>query len=170
LLRTKYTFLRDTPVDLAALVGVSFPTGNPDDFAGTGTYQVQPTLIASRVFADRFEPPLNLGVNINANDVDRSSFRWAVGGSAQIYGPLSGILVFLGDNEFSAQSEPIEAPFFFQIERNDLYDASIGFRYLCLDIGVISANFIVPLNDQGLRTDFIPTVEVEYAFCRCVFQ
>jgi Putative MetA-pathway of phenol degradation len=164
LLRTKYIFLRDKPVDLAALLGVSFPTGNPDDFAGTGTYQVQPTLIASRVFADRFEPLLDLGVNINANDVDRSSFRWAVGGSAQIYGPLTGILVFLGDNEFSAQSEPIEAPFFFQIERNDLYDVSIGFRYLFLDSGVISANFIVPLNDQGLRTDFIPTVEAEYAF------
>jgi hypothetical protein len=164
LLRTKYTFLRDQPVDLAALLGVSFPTGNPDNFAGTGTYQVQPTLILSRVFAERFEPLLNLGVNIDANDVNRSSFRWAVGSSAQIYGPLSGILVFLGDNEFSAQSDPIEAPFFFQIERNDLYDASVGFRYLFLETGVISANFIVPLNDQGLRADFIPTVEVEYAF------
>jgi hypothetical protein len=164
LLRTKYIFLRDKPVNLAALLGVSFPTGNQDNFAGTGTYQVQPTLIASRVFADRFEPLLNLGVNIDANDVSRSSFRWAVGSSAQIYGPLNAVLVFLGNNEFSAQSDPIEAPFFFQIERNDLYDASIGFRYLFWETGVISANFIVPLNDQGLRADFIPTVEVEYAF------
>jgi hypothetical protein len=164
LLRSKYIFLRQKPVDFAALLGVSFPTGNADNFAGTGTYQVQPTLILSRVFEERFEPLLNLGVNINANNVDRSSFRWAVGGSAQIYGPLSGALVFLGVNEFSALSEPIEAPFFFQIERNDLYDASIGFRYLFLESGVVSANFLVPLNDQGVRADFIPTVEVEYTF------
>jgi hypothetical protein len=57
-----------------------------------------------------------------------------------------------------------EAPFFFQIERNNLYDASIGFRYLFLESGVVSANFLVPLNDQGVRADFIPTVEVEYTF------
>ena len=165
LLRTKYTLLRDDPVGAAAFLAVSFPTGNPDNFAGTGTYQLQPTLVLSRVFADRFEPLLNLGVNINASDVSRSSFRWAAGCSAQVAGPLTAVLVFLGANEFSAQSEPIEAPFFFQIERNDLYDASIGFRYLFWETGVISANFIVPLNDsQGLRTEFIPTVEAEYAF------
>jgi len=164
LLRTKYIFLRNKPVDLAAFLGVSFPTGNADNFAGTGTYQLQPTLILSRVFADRFEPLLNLGVNINANDVSRSSFRWAVGGSAQVVGPFTAVLVFLGVNEFSAQSDPIEAPFFFQIERNDLYDASIGFRYLFWETGIISTNFIVPLNNQGVRTEFIPTVEAEYAF------
>ncbi len=163
LLRGKYVLVRE-PVDLAAGLGVSFPTGNDDNFAGTGTYRVQPTLILSRVFADRFEPLLNIGVDINANDVGRSAFRWAVGGSAQIYGPLTGVLVFLGVNEFSAQSDPIEPPFFFQIERNDIYDVSVGFRCLFLESGVISANFIVPLNDDGLRTDFIPTVEVEYVF------
>jgi len=164
LLRTKYIFLRDKPIDVAALLGVSFPTGNQDNFAGTGTYQVQPTLILSHVFEDEFEPLLNVGFNINANDVSRSSFRWAVGASGHIIGGLTGVMVFLGNHEFSAQSDPIEAPFFFQIEQNDLYDMSIGFRYLFLETGVISANFIVPLNEQGLRADFIPTVEVEYAF------
>jgi len=164
LLRGKWMLLREQPIDLAVGLGVSFPTGNQDDFAGTGTYQLRPALILSRALADRFEPLLNLGVNINANDVDRSAFTWAVGGSARLFGPLTGILVFLGRNEFSAQSDPIEAPFFFQIQRNDIYDASIGFRYLFLESGVISANFIVPLNNEGLRTDFIPTVEVEYSF------
>jgi len=164
LLRTKYIVLRDKPVDVAGLLGVSFPTGNSENFAGTGTYRLLPTLILSRVIAQRYEPLLNLGVIINANDVSRSAFVWAVGGSAQIVGPLTGVLVFLGRNEFSAQSEPIEAPFFFQIERNDLYDASVGFRYLVWNTAVISANFIVPLNEQGVRADFIPTVEVEYAF------
>ena len=53
---------------------------------------------------------------------------------------------------------------FSNVQRNDIYDASIGFRYLFLESGVVSANFLVPLNDEGLRTDFIPTVEVEYAF------
>ena len=51
-----------------------------------------------------------------------------------------------------------------RISESNVVTAEIRFRYLFWETGVISANFIVPLNDQGLRTDFIPTVEVEYAF------
>jgi hypothetical protein len=164
LLRFKYILLRDKPVDLAAGLGVSFPSGNPDNFQGTGTYQVQPALIVSKVIADRFEPLLDLAVNLNANDVSRSSFRWAVGSTATLYGPLTAAAVFLGNNEFNAQTDPIEAPFFFQINRNDYYNFSFGLRCLFAETGVVSANVIVPLNRDGLRADYIPTLGVEYAF------
>jgi hypothetical protein len=93
LLRTKAVALRD-PVDLALGLGVSFPTGNEDDFQGTGTYRVQPSLFVSRTFAERIQPLLNLGVDINANDVDASAFRWAVGATGQIISPLSASIVF----------------------------------------------------------------------------
>jgi hypothetical protein len=164
LLRFKYILLRDKPVDLAAGLGVSFPSGNPDNFQGTGTYQVQPALIVSKVIAERFEPLLNLAVNLNANNVSRSSFRWAVGSTATLYGPLTAAAVFLGNNEFNAQTDPIEAPFFFQINRNDYYNFSFGLRCLFAETGVVSANVIVPLNRDGLRADYIPTLGVEYAF------
>ena len=164
LLRFKYILLRDKPIDLAAGLGVSFPSGNPDNFQGTGTYQLLPQLIASKVIAERFEPLLNLGVNINADDVSRSSFRWAVGSTAVLYGPLTAAAVFLGTNEFNAQTDPIEAPFFFQINRNDYYNFSFGLRCLFAETGVVSANVIVPLNRDGLRADYIPTIEAEYAF------
>ena len=164
LLRLKYIALRDKPIDLAAGLGVSFPSGNPDNFQGTGTYQVQPAVIVSKVIADRFEPLLNLAVNINASDVSRSSFRWAVGSTGQLYGPLTAAAVFLGTNEFNAQTDPIEAPFFFQINRNDYYNFSFGLRCLFAETGVVSANVIVPLNRDGLRADYIPTIEAEYAF------
>ena len=164
LLRFKYIVLRDKPVDLAAGLGVSFPSGDPDNFQGTGNYQLQPELVVSKVIAERFEPLLNLGVNINANNVDRSSFRWAVGGTGIVYGPITAAAVFLGRNEFNAQTDPISAPFFFQINRNDYYDFSFGLRCLFAESGVVSANVIVPLNRDGLRADYIPTLGVEYAF------
>jgi len=163
LLRLKYVLQRDTPVDLAAGLGVSFPSGNPDNFQGTGNYQVQPELIVSKIIADRFEPLLNLGVNINADNVDLSSFRWAVGSTAKVYGPLTAAAVFLGTNEFNPQTT-ISAPFFFQINRNDYYNFSFGMRCLFAETGVVSANVIVPLNRDGLRTDYIPTIGIEYAF------
>lgn len=163
LLRAKYLLLRERPVDLAALLGLSLPTGNPDDFQGTGTTRVQPELVLSHVFGDRFEPLLNVGMDINADDVGRSIVRWAVGTTAQL-GPLTGALVFLGRHELSPQSNRIEPAFFFQIERNDLYDASVGLRWRFAETGFVSANALVPLNQQGLRADVIPTIEVEYAF------
>jgi Putative MetA-pathway of phenol degradation len=164
LLRAKYVLLREAPVDLAAGLGISFPSGSVEDFHGSGNYRVQPSLILSRVLFERFEPLLNVGVDINADSIDRSIVRWAVGTTAQLVGQLNAALVFLGRHELSEQTTPLATPFFLQIERNDIYDASIGLRYLFLDSGVISVNAIVPLNDAGLRAEVIPTVQVEYAF------
>jgi hypothetical protein len=164
LIRLKYVFSRGEPLDLGAGLGLSLPSGDEENLHGTGDTHLTPTLIASRVFAERIEPLLNLGFDINANDVDASSFRWAVGATAQIFGPLTGALVFLGRNEFGEQTEPIDAPFFFQIERNDIYDVAIGLRYLFLESFILSANVLVPLNDDGLRADAVPTAQLEYLF------
>ena len=86
------------------------------------------------------------------------------GGTAQVTGPLTAALVFLGRHELEAQTEQIPGPFFFQIERNDIYDASVGFRYRFAESGLVAANAVLPLNDDGLRAEAIPTLEVEYAF------
>jgi hypothetical protein len=165
LLRAKYMLARSEWVDVAAQLGLSLPTGSQSDLQGTGTTRVQPTLVLSHVYAGWFEPLVNLGVDFNANDVSRSVVRWAVGGTAQVVGPLSVSVVFLGRHELDAQADPIATPFFFQIDRNDLYDASAGARWGFAETGFLGVNAIVPLNrDQGLRPDVIPTIEVEYSF------
>ena len=164
LLRAKYVLWRKWPADVAAGLGLSLPSGNQDDFQGTGTTRVQPALIVSRVIAQRFEPFFNLGVDLNADDVDRSVVRWAVGATGRIVEPLTAGLVFLGRHELAAPADPIPAPFFSQIERSDMFDASAGLRYRFAESGFIAANAVVALNDQGVRADVIPTLEIEYAF------
>ena len=164
LLRTKYMLWRSALVDVAAGLALSLPTGDDEDLQGTGATRVQPALIVSRVFADHVEPLLNLGVDFDTEDVDRSVVRWAVGATWQALEPFSVSLVFLGRQELGRQTEPIAVPFFFQIERNDIYDASVGFRWRFAPSGSVALNAIVPLNDQGLRPEAIPTLEVEYAF------
>lgn len=163
LLRAKYVLLRNGRVDVTTQLGLSLPTGSRGDLQGTGTTRLQPTLIFSRVIADRFEPFLNAGVDYDANDASRSVVRWAVGGTAQIVDALSASLVFLGRHEFAGQADRIPTPFFFQIERNDQYDTSIGCRWRFADSGFVGLNAIVPLNDAGLRPDVIPTLEIEYS-------
>ena len=164
LLRAKYVLLRGDWVDVAAQLGLSLPTGSRSDLQGTGTTRLQPTLILSHVFADRFEPFLNAGVDYNCNEVSRSIVRWGVGGTGQIMDRLSATVAFFGRHELAAQAEPIKIPFFFQIERNDQYDASVGFRWRFADSGFVGLNAIVPLNEDGLRPDVVPTLEVEYSF------
>lgn len=164
LLRTKYVLHHFEWVDVATSLGLSFPTGDETNLQGTGTMRVQPQFILSHVFDERIEPLVNLAVDIDTEDVERSVFAWAAGSTARIYGPLNAAVVFLGRTQFSPPSDEIPQPFFFQIDRSDLFDVSVGVRVLFAETGVITANALIPLNDAGVRADVIPTVEVEYAF------
>lgn len=164
LLRAKYVLHRGGPVDLAAGLGLSLPSGHADDFQGTGTTRVQPGLIASRVLADRLELLANAGIDLDADAVERSVVRWAIGGTVRMIEQVAVPIVILGRHELSAPAAPIRVPFFFQIERSDSFDASTGVRWRFARRAVLSANAIVPLNRDGLRADVIPTVQMEYAF------
>jgi hypothetical protein len=164
LLRTKYVVQRLDTVAVALGLGLHLPTGSTEDLQGAGDTRVEPLFIVSGVLGDRVEPLLNLGVDINADSVDRSVARWAAGASAEIVGPLTGAVVFLGRHELTEQTTPIEVPFFFQVRRNDVFDVSIGARYLVADLAVVGAAVQLPLNDDGLRAAAIPTLQLEYTF------
>ena len=164
LLRAKYVVWRGEPVDVAAGLGLSLPTGRSDDFQGVGTTRVAPGLIASRVFGTWLELLANAGIDLDAEDVGRSVVGWAIGGTVVPVEQVAVPIVFLGRHELGAPAAPIANPFFFQIERSDIFDASVGIRWQFASTAVVSANALVPMNRQGLQAAVIPTVEVEYTF------
>jgi len=165
LLRAKYIVHRGAPVDVALGLGLSLPTGSADDFQGTGTTRVFPGVIASRVLGDRVELFANAGMELDANDVGRSAVRWVLGGTISLLAErLAMPIVFLGRHEIGAPAEPIRVPFFFQIERSDAVDASVGLRWRFLETALLSANALVPMNRSGLRANVVPTVNVEWRF------
>ena len=55
-------------------------------------------------------------------------------------------------------------PLFVDIHRNDILDLAIGGRFAIGDRAMILADFLIPLNDDGLRADFVPTIAVETNF------
>jgi hypothetical protein len=55
-------------------------------------------------------------------------------------------------------------PLFVDIKRNDILDLAVGGRFAIGDRAMIIANFLVPLNQDGLRADFIPTIGAEVNF------
>lgn len=79
LLRAKYLIHDGAPVDVAAGLDLALPSGNEDDFQGGGATRVQPALILSRLFTERYEAFLNLGFECNADDVSRSVAAWSGG-------------------------------------------------------------------------------------------
>lgn len=99
-LRSKYQFWQNGFGGAAGGLNLQLPTGEDRDFHGTGQTHVLTFLYLSQVLGERVEPHLNLGIDFNANDVDRSSFLYAVGGTVRIGTRLGVVIDFLGRSEF----------------------------------------------------------------------
>jgi len=154
ILRSKYQFLRDKPVDLAALVLLKLPTGDLHNFLGSGDTTLRPVVAASRVFRDVLHPGLicthhlNLGYEFDFDDSSRNSFEYAVGTE-------------LGGSRFT-----FDVDFLGSLRDDGQYraGAAVGAKWNVWKRLILSANVLLPLNDQGLRSDLITTVGAEYSF------
>lgn len=194
ILRAKYNFWRDEGGVAAYGLSLLLPSGNEDDLQGTGETHVTPSLIVSQVMYDRLEPHLNLGIDFNANDVDRSSFAYVAGATLQMWQPLALMIDVIGRTEFNGLSvnqsqlnsgglllsKPVsqctqDAPCSGQetnvavfpknlAQRNDIVNFAFGLRYALGEAGSIYFGGVVPLNNDGFRSDFIPSGGIEYTF------
>ncbi|HEV8714437.1 MAG TPA: transporter [Candidatus Binatia bacterium] len=101
-LRTKYHLWRTTKPGGAALgLTLQLPSGQARDFHGTDETHLSTFVYLSQVFGERFEPHLNLGVDLNADDVDRSSFLYTVGAAFLVGTKLGLVVDFIGRSEFA---------------------------------------------------------------------
>jgi hypothetical protein len=103
-LRSKYQFWQRSLVGGALGLTLQLPSGKEEDFHGTGEIHLISSLYLSQVLWERFEPRLNVGVDFNADDVDRSSFLYTVGGTVLLGTKLGLIVDFIGRNEFGRYS------------------------------------------------------------------
>jgi hypothetical protein len=199
-LRNKYQ-VWDTNGGGATLgLNLQFPSGDADNFHGTGDTHVSPFIYFSQVIADRVEPRINMGVDLDADDVDRSSYLYAVGATLLVVKGLGVSIDFLGRYQFSSPSIDIPPdnfyngrvlnrptktctapqpcflanpqqrsvsflPFFpLQLKQSYPVDFSFGLRYGLGTRGSVFFGGIVPINHDGLRSDFIPSGGIEYTF------
>ncbi len=184
--RAKY-LVAHVPVHLAGLLDLAVPTGSPGNFQGTGHTRITSSLIASHVFPTRIqvEPHFQAGVEFDVDDVAKSQAKYAAGVSAQLFRPLALTIDFLGRSEFNSRVQiPSSArlpevhdgafvetappfhgrPLFVDIKRNDILELSLGVKIEVWGSTILFANAIVPLNNDGLRADVVPTVGVEGSF------
>jgi len=99
-LRSKYNFWRTEAGGAALGLNLQLPSGEVEDFHGTDETHLSTFLYLSQVLWDRFEPHLNVGVDFNTDDVDRSSFLYAVGATLLVGTKLGLVVDFIGRSEF----------------------------------------------------------------------
>ena len=185
-LRGKYRLLHGAWGDLAAGLVLRAPAGNQDNFQGTGAWEPAPMLYAATPSLSfghgvGLQAYANGGVELNADDVERSAGRFGLGLDCAIQERFTAAVAVLGREPFQG----IAPPGFFDVARVDprtgrrftapvlglerdrasTYDLSLGGRVnLWHDTVFGFANVILPLNRDGFRSDVIPLVGVEAAF------
>jgi hypothetical protein len=150
-LRAKYHWLESETNNVAAALQVKTATGDEDDFLGTGESTVRPFLIYSRSFG-AFTPHLNLGYEFNLDDSDQNSLEYAAGfdfGAEKFTFALS----VLGSREFGGDGFA-----------DTIVNGALGVKWNPFGSYIVTANVLVPLNDDGLRSDLISTVAFERNF------
>lgn len=150
-LRSKARLTRErAALDCAAALGLRLPTGDKDEFLGTGSVGVNPLLMMSKELG-RFAPYLNVGYLYDTENSNWS--RWELK-AALDFTPIPGRLTIGG--EFIG----------FIYEDFNIYDAGVAVKFAPLRARplALGASVLFPVNDDGLRPDYVGIFGAEYSF------
>jgi Putative MetA-pathway of phenol degradation len=153
-LRTKYHFLKSSGAlpDMAARFQISVPTGDEDNLLGTGETGFEGLLIASKRYG-MVTPHLNVGYE-GSTDSERENVRYVAGFDTPVFTPkLTAAFEFMG-RYFPNLPDT----------RDHFLDVAVGMKWDPFDLVPINANIIIPVNDDGLRSDLVWSVGLDYTF------
>lgn len=155
LLGAKYHWLGRDKYDVSGAVRLKLATGDEDNFLGTGTTSIQPFLIGSYRIYDtptiHANARTNLGFEVDFDDSERNEFIYTAG--VDVGNPtITGVVDLIGRHELDDNDGIGE----------DIIDVAVGLKWSPIKNLIFSGNVLLPANDQGLRSDIIGTVGVEY--------
>ena len=152
--RLKYFWKETDWAEIAIASDLKVPTGDAKDLLGSDNFTLTPFIILSKtMYEGRFNPHLNFGYEIFFADDEFSQLKYALGFDSLITKKISFTADVIGNNELSGDGVG-----------DDLYDLSVGAKVNPWRDLVLFANVQVPLNNEGLRADFIPSVGAEISF------
>ena len=155
-LRGKYHAYRGEYGNVAGFLSLSLPTGSPEDLAGFD----DPTYRPGIVYSNDFETPIGgLGIqssvawDMRPDQTENEELEFNFGVALQPWSRASFNIDFLGSHRLDS------SPF-----GDDRFDLSIGSKFMVVPGVLADMNVVVPLNDDGLRTDAIVTAQLEWVF------
>lgn len=185
LLRLKGTAVKSGTTGLGLLLDVRFPTGDEEDLLGSGAWGVKP-LAAISFGIGRVSPHVNVGYQWNGEsvlggDVTTGTkadlpdqLTYAVGADIGIAEKLTLVVDVLGQRVFDAPRlvrqtfNAANGSTFDQVgfmtSSYNITDAAVGLKLGVAGSLLLDVNFLIKLDDAGLRDDFSPLVAFEYSF------
>jgi len=152
--RLKYFWREFKYADVSFAADTKVPTGDKENLLGADAFTFAPFVIFSKTFYDgRFNPHLNFGYEINFDDDKFSQLKYAIGFDSRVTRMISFAVDLIGNNELSGDDVG-----------DDIYDLSTGVKFNPWRDLVFFANVQFPLNNEGLRADFVPSFGAEYSF------
>ena len=155
--RLKYSFHQGSNVHVAALLDSRLPTGDPDNFLGTGVPTFRILGILSKRFGD-FTPHLNLGYDYRAGfedtRFDSDEFEFAVGFDQKIVSGLTFAVDIMG--EVDLNNEAVEDFFSGSVEISDHAENAEG--VIAISVRKVSKSNVPPskkIPNQGDDTRIV---------------
>lgn len=182
-LRTKYHFFSYDWFNMAGGISLRLPSGSVENFQGVGDTTVLPYLSFSGEYGI-IDLHATAGVEFNTGNDLRDRIRYAGGATFQIIPELAFITDFIGTSNIRTNQISVATPQFHndpipgnplnkvRIEdeihtatvNSDTLDLALGFKFVPAKSVVGYFNVFIPLNDEGLRADVIPTGGVQVGF------
>jgi hypothetical protein len=160
--RAKARVLQRAGVDAAVLADLTLPTGDRQNFLGTGRTRLKATFIASKTIR-RFTPHINVGYEAVFGDTKLNSVDYRLGTEIAaspkltISGELLGVVRPRASSLF--QSTVLEGEVL--VGRSDI-DGVIGGKWKIADNQAFIFNFIVPMSNVGIRASSVVTAGVQF--------
>ncbi len=161
----------------ASVIGeIRAPTGDEEEFLGTGEVNAKGLFIASGVLGD-FSPHTNIGFEYRGADIDQNEVEIIFGFDQKLADWATLAVDFLGAFKVGEQQLEFPDDVVFDLPfpgqrrvrptnipdiRDDRIDGSLGFKFQTGPGIIIITNILVPLDNGGLRSDPIPTIGLEY--------
>lgn len=185
LLRTKYRLGTVRVVGIASGLSIRLSTGSEGDFHGIGDYTVTPFLVASWPHGHQ-DVHGSIGVETNADDLERTRARYAIGASLSRWDRVAFLLDVVGSSSFVDDEFDIVLPtallnvrnpdiksrqetahgtrFIAAVPRGDFVDLALGMKVNVVKTAILFVTAIVPLTRDGLRAEVIPGGGLEFTF------
>jgi hypothetical protein len=174
--RVKVNLTQSDRTSFAVLGDARFPTGSAEDLLGSGHFSARGVGILSARFG-AFSPHANVGVLLRSSD-SLSNAVLATVGFDHLMAPWATMAVdVVSELQVGASKVQLpgtvtyEVPFTRTVEptnipnqRDDLINASFGFKFLTGSGITIVANTLWPLNRGGLRPNVLWTAGLDYNF------
>lgn len=141
------------PIDFGGGLNISLPTGDEDNLLGVGSVRLDPRLLVSTANA-RFALHTNQAFHADVDERNRDRYDYSVGGEVLVLPWITVLVDQVGRIDVSGSNKVKK------------FDIVPGVKINVYENAVVGFNAIVPLNDEGLRTDFTPngTAEVSMVF------